>query len=96
MVLYCIKKHQIIKKTRLPREHLTLKCLLLISKSVDAFLLHLSILLKLIVTEVLKAVTNLLPGCEVGIRGNRGLEAHCSARDNRREESSVSGWALEK
>lgn len=37
----------------------------------------------------LQAVTNRLPDCEVGIHGNQDLKAHCSARDNRREES---GW----
>lgn len=44
----------------------------------------------------LQAVTNLLPECEMGIHGNRGLKAHCSARDNRKEESGVSGLAFEK
>lgn len=44
----------------------------------------------------LQAVTYFLPDCGVGIHGNRGLKAHCSARDNRREESCVSGWAFEK
>lgn len=44
----------------------------------------------------LRAVTRLLPDCEVGIHGNRDLKAHCSARDNRRDESSVSGCAFEK
>lgn len=46
------------------------------------------------VTGGLQAVTNLLPDCEVGIHGNQGLTAHCSARDNR-GESGVSGWAFE-
>lgn len=44
----------------------------------------------------MQAVTCVLPDCEVGIHGNRDLKAHCSARDNRRDESSVSGGAFEK
>lgn len=43
----------------------------------------------------LQAVHNLLPDCEVGIHGNQGLKAHCSAGDNRREEH-VSGCAFIK
>lgn len=43
----------------------------------------------------LQAVHNLLPDCEVGIHGNQGLKAHCSARDNRRVEH-VSGCVKKK
>lgn len=45
--------------------------------------------LRFLVTEVLQAITNLLPDCELGSHGNRGLKARCSARDNRRGESGV-------
>lgn len=45
---------------------------------------------ELIALEIWKK-TNVLPDCEVGIHGNQGLKAHCSARDNSRDESSAIG-----